>query len=79
LKDVTAAIRPEEMLMSAAPSGLENEFAAQVASASFLGELTVCDLIVNGIKLKFKTTQSATVGNLAYVRLPKEKLKLFSR
>jgi iron(III) transport system ATP-binding protein len=79
LKEATAAIRPEEMSLSATPSGLENEFAAQVTAASFLGELTVCDLVVNGTKLRFKTTQTATPGQTDYVRLPKDKLKLFAR
>lgn len=78
-KEITAAIRPEEMQLSLSATGLENEFAAEVASASFLGELTICDLVVNGIKLKFKTTQSIALSKQAFVRLPKEKLKLFPR
>ena len=77
LKRVSLAIRPEELELSAAPSGLENEFAADVVSSTFLGELTVCDLIVGGKKLRFKSTQSAPARRI-YVRFPAGKLKLFA-
>jgi ABC-type sugar transport system ATPase subunit len=77
LKHVSLAIRPEELELSAAPSGLENEFAAEVVSSTFLGELTVCDLIVGGKKLRFKSTQSAPARQI-YVRFPAGKLKLFA-
>jgi iron(III) transport system ATP-binding protein len=77
LKHVSLAIRPEELELSAAPSGLENEFAAEVVSSTFLGELTVCDLIVGGKRLRFKSTQSAP-ARLIYVRFPAGKLKLFA-
>jgi iron(III) transport system ATP-binding protein len=78
LKNVSIAIRPEELELSAAPSGLENEFAAEVVSSTFLGELTVCDLIVGGKRLRFKSTQSAPAKRI-YVRFPEQKLKLFAR
>jgi iron(III) transport system ATP-binding protein len=77
-KEVCIAIRPEELELSAAPSGLENEFAAEVVSSTFLGELTVCDLIVGGKRLRFKSTQSAPAKQI-YVRFPAEKVKLFGR
>jgi iron(III) transport system ATP-binding protein len=77
-KSVSIAIRPEELELSAAPSGLENEFSAEVVSSTFLGELTVCDLIVGGKRLRFKSTQSAPAKQI-YVRFPAEKLKLFAR
>jgi iron(III) transport system ATP-binding protein len=79
LKNVSVAIRPEEIQLSPASTGLENEFAAEVLSSTFLGELTVCDLLVNGKKLRFKTTQSAAPARQFYVRLPADKLKLFTR
>ena len=79
LHNVSVAIRPEEMQMTAAPTGLENEFAAEVLSSIFLGELTICDLQVGGKKLRFKTTQSTAPGRQVYIRLPAEKLKLFAR
>jgi iron(III) transport system ATP-binding protein len=79
LKNVSVAIRPEELQLAAAPTGLENEFAAEVVSSTFLGELTVCDLQVGGKKLRFKTTQSAPPAGQVYIRLPADKLKLFLR
>jgi iron(III) transport system ATP-binding protein len=79
MKNVSVAIRPEEMLLSATSTGSENEFAAEVVSSTFLGELTVCDLLVNGKKLRFKTTQSAAPAQRFFVRLPADKLKLFAR
>ena len=79
LKNVSVAIRPEELQIAAAPTGLENEFAAEVLSSTFLGELTVCDVNVNGKTLRFKTTQSAAPARQVYIRLPAEKLKLFAR
>ena len=79
LKNVSVAIRPEELELSSAPSGRENEFAAEVVSSTFLGELTVCDLIVGGQNLRFKSTQRAAPAKHSYVRLPADKLKLFAR
>ena len=79
MKNVSVAIRPEEILLSPASTGSENEFAAEVISSTFLGELTVCDLLVNGKKLRFKTTQSAAPAQRFFVRLPANKLKLFAR
>ena len=79
MKNVSVAIRPEEILLSATSTGSENEFAAEMVSSTFLGELTVCDVLVNGKKLRFKTTQSAAPAQRFYVRLPADKLKLFAR
>ncbi|HYA30872.1 MAG TPA: ABC transporter ATP-binding protein [Acidobacteriota bacterium] len=79
LTNVSIAIRPEELQINEVPTGLENEFAAEVLSSTFLGEITVCDLQVGGKKLRFKTTQSAAPARRVYVRLPAEKLKLFAR
>ncbi|MGH7873288.1 MAG: ABC transporter ATP-binding protein [Candidatus Binatia bacterium] len=79
LNQISVAIRPEELQLSEQPSGLDNEFAAEVVSSTFLGELTVCDLLVNGKKLRFKTTQTAAPAKQVYIRLPADKLKLFAR
>jgi len=79
LKNVSVAIRPEELQMAIVPTGLENEFTAEVLSSTFLGELTVCDVKVNGKTLRFKTTQSAAPTRQVYIRLPADKLKLFAR
>src|SRR6185369_11905172 len=66
---ISVAIRPEELELSPAPSGLDNEFTAEVVSSTFLGELTVCDLLVNGKKLRFKTTQTTAPTKQVYIRL----------
>ena len=79
LHNVSVAIRPEELLLSATPTGLENEFAAEVLASTFLGELTVCDVKINGKALRFKTTQSTAPAQQVYIRLPADKLKLFAR
>ena len=79
LHNVSVAIRPEELQMAAAPTGLENEFAAEVLASTFLGELTVCDVRINGKALRFKTTQSSAPAQQVYIRLPADKLKLFAR
>jgi hypothetical protein len=39
----------------------------------------VCDLQVNGKRMRFKTTQNAPPARQVYIRLPAEKLKLFAR
>ena len=79
LTNVSVAIRPEELQMSPTATGLGNEFAAEVLASTFLGELTVCDLQINGKKLRFKTTQSAASARQIYIRLPADKIKLFAR
>ena len=79
LRNVSVAIRPEELELSSTPSGQENEFAAEVVSSTFLGELTVCDLMVGGKKLRFKSTQRIAPAKTIFVRLPADKLKLFAR
>jgi iron(III) transport system ATP-binding protein len=77
--EISVAIRPEELELSAIPSGQDNEFPAEVVSSTFLGELTVCELRVNGKKLRFKTTQTTAPTKQVYIRLPSTKLKLFAR
>jgi len=79
LKNVSLAIRPEELELSASPSGRENEFAGELVASTFLGELTVCDLVVGDKALRFKSTQSVVPAKRIYVRLPADKLKVFAR
>jgi len=79
VKKVSVAIRPEELAISPVATGLENEFAARLEGTTFLGELTICDLVVNEKKLRFKTTASVAPRQRLYVRLPADKLKLFPR
>jgi ABC-type Fe3+/spermidine/putrescine transport system ATPase subunit len=79
LKNVSVAIRPEEIQLVPGSTGAENEFTAEVLSSTFLGELTVCELLVNGKKLRFKTTQSTPPCARFHIRLPADKLKVFAR
>jgi iron(III) transport system ATP-binding protein len=81
-KEVIAAIRPEDVALSREPSGQENEFAAQLTSRLFLGDITVYDLSANGQKIRGKTAgvdRRLEPGNSVYVRLPPEKLKIFPK
>jgi ABC-type sugar transport system ATPase subunit len=81
-KEVIVAIRPEDVSLSREPSGLSNEFPAQLVSQLFLGDMTLCYLSANGTKLRGKTAgldQQFEPGSSIYVRFPTEKLKIFSK
>jgi iron(III) transport system ATP-binding protein len=81
-KEVIVAIRPEDVAVSRERSGAPNEFAAELESRTFLGDITVYNLAINGTKLRGKTTQSdgeLTAGSKAHVRLPADKLKIFPK
>ena len=81
-KEVMIAIRPEDVAVSRGPSGMSNEFAAELESKTFLGDITVYNLSINGTKLRGKTTQpdhELVAGSKAHVRLPADKLKIFPK
>jgi ABC-type Fe3+/spermidine/putrescine transport system ATPase subunit len=81
-KEVIVAIRPEDVSLSREPSGLSNEFTAQLVSQLFLGDMTLYYLSANGKKLCGKTSgleQQWTPGSSIYMRFPTEKLKIFPR
>lgn len=81
-REVIVAIRPEDVVVSRAPSGLKNEFPAALESQLFLGDITVYQLSINGKKLRGKTTHAdleLAAGSQVHVRLPAEKLKIFSK
>jgi len=81
-KEVIVAIRPEDVSLSREPSGLSNEFPAQLVSQLFLGDMTLYYLSANGKKLYGKTSgpeQEWTPGSSIYVRFPTEKLKIFPK
>jgi putative spermidine/putrescine transport system ATP-binding protein len=81
-KEVIVAIRPEDVVVSAAPSGMANEFPATLESQLFLGDITVHELSLGGTKLRSKTTQAdraVAAGSAVHVRLPAEKLKIFPK
>jgi ABC-type sugar transport system ATPase subunit len=80
--EVIVAIRPEDVAVSRGPTGASNEFAAELESRTFLGDITLYNLSINGTKLRGKTTQSnpeLTAGSKAHVRLPADKLKIFPK
>ena len=81
-KEVIVAIRPEDVALLHDPSGLSNEFPAQLVSQLFLGDITVYHLSVNGKKLRGKTAgvdRQMESGSAVYVRLPAEKMKIFPK
>jgi len=81
-KEIIVAIRPEDVVVSAAPSGVINEFPATLDSQLFLGDITVHELSIGGTKLKSKTTQAdraLAAGSAVHVRLPADKLKIFPK
>jgi iron(III) transport system ATP-binding protein len=81
-KDVIVAIRPEDVAVSRECSGASNEFAAELVSKTFLGDITVYNLSIGGTRLRGKTTQAdgkLEPGSKAHVRLPADKLKIFPK
>jgi iron(III) transport system ATP-binding protein len=81
-REVIVAIRPEDVSVSRGHSGAANEFAAELESKTFLGDITVYNLSICGTKLRGKTTQSdreLAVGSEVHVRLPPDKLKIFPK
>lgn len=82
LREVILAIRPEDVTLSRDPSGLSNEFSAQIVSQLFLGDITVYHVSASGKKIRSKTTRverQLEAGGSVYVRLAPEKLKVFPR
>jgi iron(III) transport system ATP-binding protein len=82
VKEVIVAIRPEDVFLSREPSGLSNEFPAQLVSQLFLGDITLYHLSAEGKHLQGKTAgadQQLEPGRSLYVRFPAEKLKIFPK
>lgn len=82
VNEVIVAIRPEDVSLSREPSGLNNEFPAQLVSQLFLGDITLYYLSAKGKNLRGKTAgtdQQLEPGSSVYVRLPREKLKIFPK
>jgi iron(III) transport system ATP-binding protein len=81
-KEVIVAVRPEDIVLSRERTGQGNEFAAELRSRLFLGDITVYHLSVNGTQLRGKTTGvdgRLEPGTSVYVRLPADKLKIFAK
>jgi iron(III) transport system ATP-binding protein len=82
IKEVIVAIRPEDVSLSREPTSQSNEFPAQLVSRLFLGDITLYHLSANGIKMSGKTAGVGTPlepGSTVYVRMPAEKLKIFTK
>jgi iron(III) transport system ATP-binding protein len=81
-KDISLAIRPEDVLVALRARGSANEFAAQLSAQIFLGDITVYDLAINGQKIRSKTTQvdsGLEAGHAVFVQFPVEKIKVFAK
>jgi iron(III) transport system ATP-binding protein len=81
-KEVIVAIRPEDVSLTRDPSGLSNEFPAQLLSQLFLGDITLYHLSAGGKQMRCKTTdvdRNLQVGSNVHVRFPTEKLKIFPK
>jgi iron(III) transport system ATP-binding protein len=81
-KNVIVAIRPEDVAISRVSNGAANEFSAKLESQIFLGDITVYQFSINGVKLRSKTTQAIpnlSAGSSVHVCLPAEKLKIFPK
>jgi iron(III) transport system ATP-binding protein len=82
VRNVIVAIRPEDVTISRSPHGQANEFPARIESRTFLGDITVYHLTVNGVRLRGKTSQAdreLTAECSVHVHLPAEKLKIFPK
>jgi iron(III) transport system ATP-binding protein len=81
-REVLVAIRPEDVHLFGDRGGLDNEFAAQLVSQVFLGDITVYHVLANGKKIRSKTTRvdrQLALGSHIYVLFPPEKLKVFPK
>ena len=72
-------IRPEELEVSSAPTGRDNEFEGDLVSRTFLGDQFVHEIRVAGVVLQVKTMNKAPMADRVYVTLPKERIKFFPR
>jgi iron(III) transport system ATP-binding protein len=81
-RQIIVAIRPEDLDLSPHPTGLPNEFSAQILSQLFLGDATVYHLSIAGKRVLAKTTRAdrhLQPGGMIYIRFPVEKLKIFPK
>jgi len=82
LREVVVAIRPEDVSLSPASSGLPNEFPARLVSSLFLGDITIYHLAAGGKTLSSKTTvahRELGAGENVYVQFPPDKVKIFPK
>ena len=80
--EVLVGVRPNDVYISAAPTGRENEFPGRVEGRVFLGDIVAYRLSVNGSAISCKTTVSEPAfepGANVRIWFPKDKVKVFVR
>jgi iron(III) transport system ATP-binding protein len=84
---VTLAVRPEDLLVQAAPSDRPNTFAARIESLEFLGSFVRADLVVEGLpdqrccadfSINLMRREAIEEGQRLNVTLPAERLRVFA-
>ena len=79
--EVLVGVRPTDVYVSVAHTGRENEYPGRVEARVFLGDIVAYQLSVNGAAISCKTTVSEPAlepGMNVHIRLPREKLKVFT-
>jgi ABC-type sugar transport system ATPase subunit len=71
-------LRPEDIELCARSVKSGNEFAGEILSRTFLGDLTVYEVKVGDAILKIKTMQRGCLENPVNVRIPNERVKFFA-
>ena len=84
---VTLAVRPEDLLVQAAPSDRPNTFAARVEGLEFLGSFVRADLALEGLpgqhccadfSINLMRREAIREGQQLNVTLPAERLRVFA-
>lgn len=82
VREVMVVIRPSDVSLTRAPTGLDNEFRGRLVSQSFLGDIVDYNIAANGVLISCKTTQRDPVlreGSEVYIRFPADKVKVFAK
>jgi iron(III) transport system ATP-binding protein len=84
---VTLAVRPEDLVVQAAPSARPNTFVARVEGIEFLGSFVRADLALEGLaeprccadfSINMVRREAIAVGQTVNVTLPAERLRVFT-
>ncbi|OFW02328.1 MAG: hypothetical protein A3G20_07475 [Acidobacteria bacterium RIFCSPLOWO2_12_FULL_59_11] len=74
---VAIGVRPEDVELSVSASGGMNEFEGQVLSRIFLGEYILFQLQIRTQKITAKVRGIAGLQDRMYLRIPKDKIRVF--
>ena len=76
---VALGIRPEEIKLGNSLSHVENEFAAEIAARTFLGDQIILELKVKGRTLSARAMpeNGDALGTKVFARFPKGKISVF--